>query len=809
MKRVLCLATLLAALALVAVGAARAETFIVQEGRPNAEIVVAENPPRMVKLAADELRTYVSRITGAELAIVTAPTGGAPVKVYVGRSPHTDELGLTDEGLKYGAFRMVSGPGYLVLLGRDFDFEPREPWAPSHGDRQRALDEWDRLTAERTDAAWGNPMLSLWRFYNRDTETWAHDEGGSLNAVYAFLRSLGVRWYMPGELGEVVPTMESIPLPDLDRTVRPDYALRQFIGPAYMNAPPYAVLWGRRMGLNYGYELLGAGAKTHGMANVHAREEMQRKHPEYYALIGDRRDTFTRGTGHACWSSEGLLREAANYARAVFDIYDEPTLQLSPQDGLRMCRCEGCAGLSPSDAVWGFLDRVARQVRETHPDRLLIGAAYGSYRPLPESVAKLSPNIAVRINNVGRATLDDPERWEWYWSLVQGWREKAASGKIVRVENNYMDTVLHPRLIAKDLRAMKGISLGEMNEVTRESAARGRGQTWGRPGTNHLNLYVNARFLWDADQDLDALLDEYYDLFYGPASAEMKTAFEYAEQSYSREHSRGRLELPQRVRLLELLHEARQAAGETVYGERVQFIIEEFDPLESLRDTLNTSRERDDSAEFRYWDLSNRKWDDDKAAARIDGRLDEAFWSLSGRLRDAATGDAPALNTRFHILLDSDALWVGVHCEEEGAALSVPTEDNGDPAILDGDRIEILIETDIHAYYRIVVNPAGALLDMAEGNGEGARWASNAEVATHRGDGYWSLEARIPVVPEEEGAMDPFHHIVYRRRPSSMWPWHFNIARARVRGEETQVSAFSFGEDGDFLDRMFFGKLYR
>jgi hypothetical protein len=45
---------------------------------------------------------------------------------------------------------------------------------------------------------------------SRRTNEWSDDKGGSLNAVYAWLRTLGVRRYMPGELGEVVPEAQSI-----------------------------------------------------------------------------------------------------------------------------------------------------------------------------------------------------------------------------------------------------------------------------------------------------------------------------------------------------------------------------------------------------------------------------------------------------------------------------------------------------------------------------------------------------------------------------------------------------------------------
>ena len=104
------------------------EKFIVRNGQPRAEIVIAQQPPRMVKRAARELQTYVARISGAQLPIVTEPAEGFPVKVYIGRSPHTDRLGITGEGLRHGAFVMKSGPDWLALVGRDRDFVPPEPW---------------------------------------------------------------------------------------------------------------------------------------------------------------------------------------------------------------------------------------------------------------------------------------------------------------------------------------------------------------------------------------------------------------------------------------------------------------------------------------------------------------------------------------------------------------------------------------------------------------------------------------------------------------------------------------------------------
>jgi len=78
----------------------------------------------MATLAALELQPHIQKMSGARLPIMTSADASPPVKIYVGKSPVTEKLGVTDKDLKYGAFRMVSGPDWLVLIGNDFDFNP-------------------------------------------------------------------------------------------------------------------------------------------------------------------------------------------------------------------------------------------------------------------------------------------------------------------------------------------------------------------------------------------------------------------------------------------------------------------------------------------------------------------------------------------------------------------------------------------------------------------------------------------------------------------------------------------------------------
>ena len=78
-RRTTVLACIMMAAFCIADEAAADRAFIVQDGRANAEIVIAPGPVRLVKLAAEELQTYVTKITGAELPIVTEPGTETPV----------------------------------------------------------------------------------------------------------------------------------------------------------------------------------------------------------------------------------------------------------------------------------------------------------------------------------------------------------------------------------------------------------------------------------------------------------------------------------------------------------------------------------------------------------------------------------------------------------------------------------------------------------------------------------------------------------------------------------------------------------
>ncbi len=785
------------------------ETFIVKDGQPQAEIVISDKPTRMAKLAAEELKSYVEKISGAKLAISNVPSETVPVKIYVGKSTYTDQMKIAGEDLKYGAFRMVSGKNYLVLLGNDKDFIRQEPFH-SGGRLEESgetMAKWDKITGEK----WGFPYGNLSKEYNDVLKIWEKDQRGSFNAVCEFLRMQGVRWYMPGEFGEILPKNKNIVLPEIDKTVKPDFALRAPYqgGRMFGQTTRDEVMWQLHLGFNNGPEPLGemALSLSHGGRLIYERDVFKDAHPDFMALFGGKRDK------HApCLSSKGLFDQNVKFVRTMYDVYNEPLVSVMPEDGyVNLCQCELCKGKDTldrgwtgqiSDYVWDYVNRVATEVYKTHPDRKIGCMAYGAFLLPPEKIEKFSPNVVVGICQ-WRGEFQDPKTRQEFLQLREAWLKKLPeSGQLI-----IYDYYLHGRpkmpwdgipalftgLIAQDLKSLKGKSMGEFLEVYRDTSR----QEIGTLAVLHLNLYVTSRFWWDADLDLKAMLEEYYTLFYGPAREEMKTFIEYCEANWA-----GMRKSAEKIdKVNELLGKAQQKVpADSIYGKRIALIADYVKPLKELKEKVLEGHKNAPKAQG----LTR-----DKKDLKMDGKLDESFWDglPSYDLKELVTGKPVISPTSFKMAWANDSIYFGIKCmDADMKNLNIGTTRNEDTNIWNGDCVEILLETQTHSYYQLAINPSGAMMDLDRNRGTESLWASGAKVASYIGDGYWSVEVRIPVAGGKQEEIDS-RNGVSGDKPEAGAPWYFNVCRQRVHDKVTEASAFSPTGENIFHMPMKFGEL--
>ena len=798
---------------------AHAETFIVEDGQPRATIVVAKEPARMARLAASELQTYVERISGARLPIDTEARADLPVRIYIGRSAHTDRLGLSTADLRHGAYREASGNNWLALVGSDKQFTPVEPYAHSRtngsggrAERARIDQAWEKIAG----GPYSNPFHYLHPYWREALGVWEYDDAGTLNAVYDFLRAQGVRWYYPGELGEVVPEKADIALPDADATVKPDFAVRGLgFWSKHLGMTPEEHLWTLRMGINHGADTIGLTQRSHGSKFVHLRDELKQTHPEYFALWEGKRALEHKNQGAPCLSSAGFFAHHLNYARAVFDHFNEPMISIDVVDGYGrgLCQCHLCAGSATpergweglmSDYVLGYVNRVAKALYASHPDRMVSALSYGAYALPPEQIDTFPPNLAVWICQSRKNFYQDPTRRR-FESLRQQWLDTLPSDRIY-IREYYLTArpdgawkgipTFFPYRIAEDLRALEDVSHGEYIGVYQPHDRSELGYDY--LAINHLNLYITTRLWWNAEQDVNTLLDEYYTRYYGPAHEQMRAFIEYAAEHWPKM----RRDVEAIDGALALLDEAKDAAGDTVYAKRVQKIVTYCEPLKRLRTQLSQRRENVPSA---------RALPRAASEFTIDGKLDEQVWDTvrSYQLSEIQTGRTPGHQTIFYVAWGSDdALYLGVRCEDaDMSSLNVGTRQNDDPNVWAGDVVELLIETQFHAYYQIAVSPSGAVVDLDRSRGLNTRWDSGIEVATERHADAWTLELRLPSAGENAKEIDPLQGVA-GDMPTQTYPWFINVCRQRVRGDQKELTAWSPPGRPRFNVPEKFGRVY-
>jgi len=352
--------------------------------------------------------------------------------------------------------------------------------------------------------------------------------------------------------------------------------------------------------------------------------------------------------------------------------------------------------------------------------------------------------------------------------------------------------VYFPTIIAEDLRELKGISMGEIIEVYDHRPDRPH-PGWDEFAINHLNIYVTLQLLWNVDQSVEELLQDYYTQYYGPAAAPMQAFIEFCEANWPLMSQQ-----PEPIQTaLELLAKARAAAPDgTLYAERIQRVVDYLDDqMQKLIETL--SKKRGDG-DYRVL-VAGRTLERGVtlAANKIDGILEPQFWPDARRspLRDSITGRGAKYQTIFQALREGDFIYVAFRCEEPDMEnLAIGTTENNDPKIFDGDFVSLIIETGSHSYYEIVVNPAGAVFEMDRGEGGTSEWRSGSTIGVHRDVDAWSVEMRIPIMGAGARTLDPIVGID-GNRPSDMFPWFFNAGRQRVRGEMTEfLSVFPTGQ---------------
>lgn len=439
---------------------------LAENGRALLPIVIATNATPSTKAVANELASYLQRITGAPFEVTAGDGARGIVLGTINEFPSRAmakslEVRNTYDGRE--AFVVRSESRRLLLLG-------------------------------------------------------ATDLGVS-HAASRFLELVGCRWFFPAREWEIVPATPRLSF-SADEASRPAILARRiwygwgFFPENGTSADPLPAAqayrdWARHNRMA-GSFTVNAG---HAWENIIEQNKSEfDQHPEYFAL-----NKGARKGPQLCVSQSAVQQMSVDYALRYFRKNPKADMvSMECSDGGGQCECEDCVKRGNiSDRVFGLANHVAKAVQKELPGKFVGLYAYNEHSEPPSF--PLEPNVYVQLTAgfiTGRYRLDElielwPKRcqnmgfyeyfsvWDWDFDRLPG----GSAANVAHLRKRIGQYLAHGA-----------------TSIDAES-----GNNWGPHGRGY---YIANRLMWDPQVDVEALLADFYDKAFGPGAAAMRRYYE-------------------------------------------------------------------------------------------------------------------------------------------------------------------------------------------------------------------------------------------------------------------------------------------
>ncbi len=344
---------------------------------------------------------------------------------------------------------------------------------------------------------------------------------GIRNAIFSFLEDyLGCRMYAPDAIK--IPKQKNIRIPQIDDIQVPVFSYRETLHYFPLNSPEYCE-WHKLQ--NQRDRMKDWGMYVHTFDRLVPPDEYFEKHPEYYSEING----YRIKEGQLCLSHPEVLEITIKNLRKM--IAENPEAQywsVSQNDNYNYCSCKKCRATdekygSHSGSVIEFVNKVAREF----PDKTISTLAYQYSRSAPIGIVpdknvnimlctiecdRSRPIESISGENSFRKDIEDWGKLTdniWLWDYVVQFR-------------NYLDPfpnlhVLQPNLqfFAKNNCKMmfqqgSGGSISEFHE---------------------LRTYLIAKLLWNPNVNIDMVMNDFLEGYYGQAGSFIKQYIDQMHQT--------------------------------------------------------------------------------------------------------------------------------------------------------------------------------------------------------------------------------------------------------------------------------------
>ncbi len=343
----------------------------------------------------------------------------------------------------------------------------------------------------------------------------------------------GCRWYMPGQLGEIIPRRDKLTFPA-------------------GNYPEVPAVWSRSLWLNGGdwadsgfhrwllhNRQYGVSVPSgHAWGSILPADKYFKDHPDWYMMRGGQRIPFMLCTSNAEMTREFIKNFKTHIKQNPADVW----YSISQDDGIAFCECGNCRALDPglkevslpsvpqmTDRLVSFYNQVVTELVKDYPDKYFAFLAYmGSTAPPrreklhPHLMPVIAPYFYSRYHPIGSRRSETMRALETY---IQDWSRCSENLGYYAWAFNLDDLISPYTREAQTRHDIPFLVRNSAGLVCMETV-----NVW----QNLLPYYyLLARLNVDSKADADAIVNEFYRDFFGPAAAEMKAYMDMLDEAYS------------------------------------------------------------------------------------------------------------------------------------------------------------------------------------------------------------------------------------------------------------------------------------
>ena len=701
-----------------------------------AEVVVPERT-RLLDFAAKELSTYLGKVTGKKVPVVSKPSGKG-VSLILGDNVLARKAGIRVRDLIRDGY-FIRREGNLIYLA--------------------GLDSKVHYPAKN--------IWSMW--FDR----------GTISAVYEFLeRFCSVRFYFPGEMGTVAEPLAGFALPEkIDITERPDFQVR--FHSKYTNTG----VWYEKKDWKYdgvtGENLQWMRNRldsstippAHGLATLRYGDRF--KNPEFFALMPNGKrynNPSLQHSPHLCFSSgvteeiykdvkaylTGKSADTRGFKRKHWNVNaaaQRSIVSVMPHDWFYMCCCDKCKKLVPkgartyqgdekacqqiSELVFGMTARIGNRLKKEGIKGYITQMSYTPYYQVPK--VDLPDNVLVMTAVMGPWNRDNREDD----ALLKAWNRKLKHRTWIwtysyKYSSRYKEEVLPemcPRAVGKFYQDRKDLIFGAYHAGPTEDSFL----------YTYLNFYTFGKVAWNNNTNVDQLLKEHHHFMFGKGAAPMGRFYDLLEKCFLQVVGE-KIDTP-------LGPVTKRATEEEVWNKiYTSGVIKEMEECFRSAERLASG-----NAYKRVLFIRKHLFEPLKKARRIFCDSTHAFRAWSAPVPGTVvlrhcTKEESTPRTEVKLSADAENLTVRFHCEEPAMKEALSTRQKRDKALWTESCVEVMLCADPlrKKYYHFIVNMDGSLYDAENTfSSKGmrisnAKWNSSVQVKVQRESGKWTATLVIP-----------------------------------------------------------------